>query len=74
MLARAHLQHTIVAYDCSSWRMQCCLYGAAPAYDSHANVAIRPEDVSDLIVYMTMNNQIRQSYLVDTACERLFSS
>ena len=37
-----------------------CLKGEIPAYDSPANVAIRWEDVIQLIVYITMNNCIGQ--------------
>ena len=59
----------VTRYDCRMrflvWRIQCCLLGTIPVYDSLANVVTRPEDASDLIVYITKNNPIRQSYRVD---------
>ena len=47
--------------------MRCCLKGTDPAYDSLANVAIGPEEVIDLIAYITLINRIRHSYHVDGA-------
>ena len=36
-----------------------------PAEDSWTSEVIRPEDYSELITYITMNNLIQQSYLVN---------
>lgn len=64
---KARLQDTIVAYDFSFWSMQCCCKSTVPVYDWLANVPTLPEDVRDLIVYVTTNDRIRQSYLEDGA-------
>ena len=55
-------RYTIVAYDCSSWRMLWCLSGQCPKTIPPTNVAIGPKDSSELITYITMSNGIRQSY------------
>ena len=61
----AHSHDMIVAYDCSSWRMQCCLKETVCAHHSLANLEIRPEDAIDLIVYITTDKRLRQSYRTD---------
>ena len=68
---RAHLQGKIVEYECSSWRVQCCLRGTVPDHGSVANVATGPELNGDSILYLTMNNRIRQSYCEYKALKKL---
>ena len=58
-ILRTYEHVTIVAYDCSFWRMQCCHKGTVSAYDSLANEAVEPKDASDLIIFITTSNRMQ---------------
>ena len=45
--------------------MQCRLKGPIPVFDLLIDVAIRTEDSSDLIGYISANNRVKQSYRVE---------
>ena len=47
--------------------MQCCPKGTDAVYNSLTNVPVGPEEVMHLIAYITINNCIQQSYLLDKA-------
>ena len=66
-----HLPDSIVAYDCSSRRMQCSLNGTISIYDLLTNAAIGLENSIELMVYIRMNNRIGQSYLLNGPCDLL---
>lgn len=57
---RAHLLDMIVTYGCFTWRIQCCLKGRIPSFDSFASVATHLEVSGELVVNTTMNNCLRK--------------
>ena len=64
-----YLHDTICRIPLFARRMQCCPKRTDPAYDLFANVAVGPDEVIDLIAYITTNNRTRQSYRVDWALD-----
>lgn len=56
---RPNLQHTIVANDCSPWRMLLTLKNTIPPYYTLANVAKPRKASGDWIIYIRTRNQMR---------------